>query len=188
MGAINYNPAGLGQLRDKEITALYAPQLQGMNLDYFAYALPTEMGSFGISYRTLTSGALDGRDDVGNQTSGFSAQDSAYAVSFGRAFFADDERPSGLCRLGANLKYITSRIGSYSASTYAADLGAQFPMKFGSVPVAAGAAMNNIGALYEGGDGVARNYAEAVRWYSKAVAAGEPIAMVDLGWQYAMGR
>ena len=49
-------------------------------------------------------------------------------------------------------------------------------------------AMNNIGALYEGGDGVARNYAEAFRWYSKAVAAGEPIAMVDLGWQYEHGH
>jgi tetratricopeptide (TPR) repeat protein len=49
-------------------------------------------------------------------------------------------------------------------------------------------AMNNIGALYEGGEGVPVNYVEAVRWYSKAAAAGEPIAMVDLGWQYATGH
>src|SRR6202041_1782861 len=49
-------------------------------------------------------------------------------------------------------------------------------------------AMNNLGALYEGGSGVARNYDEAARWYAKAVAAGEPIAMVDLGWQYEHGH
>jgi hypothetical protein len=49
-------------------------------------------------------------------------------------------------------------------------------------------AMNNIGALYEGGSGVPRNYDEAARWYAKAVAAGEPIAMVDLGWQYEHGH
>jgi hypothetical protein len=49
-------------------------------------------------------------------------------------------------------------------------------------------AMNNIGALYEGGSGVPRNYDEAARWYAKAVAAGEPIAMVDLGWQYEHGQ
>jgi TPR repeat protein len=49
-------------------------------------------------------------------------------------------------------------------------------------------AMNNIGALYEGGMGVPVNYAEAVRWYGKAVAAGEPIAMVDLGYQYETGH
>jgi tetratricopeptide (TPR) repeat protein len=49
-------------------------------------------------------------------------------------------------------------------------------------------AMNNIGALYEGGNGTPVNYAEAARWYGKAVAAGEPIAMVDLGWQYEHGH
>ena len=43
-------------------------------------------------------------------------------------------------------------------------------------------ALNNIGGLYEGGQGVRVDYAEAARWYRKAVEAGEPIAMVDLGW------
>ena len=49
-------------------------------------------------------------------------------------------------------------------------------------------AMNNIGGLYEGGQGVPVNDAEAARWYAKAVAAGEPIAMVDLGWLYETGH
>lgn len=43
-------------------------------------------------------------------------------------------------------------------------------------------ALNNIGGMYEGGDGVRADNAEAARWYRKAVDAGEPIAMVDLGW------
>ena len=49
-------------------------------------------------------------------------------------------------------------------------------------------ALNNIGAQYEGGQGVPENYAEAARWYRKAVEAGEPIAMVDLGWLYETGH
>jgi Caspase domain/Sel1 repeat len=49
-------------------------------------------------------------------------------------------------------------------------------------------ALNNIGGLYEGGNGVTRNYVEAARWYQKAVDAGEPVAMVDLGWQYESGH
>jgi hypothetical protein len=49
-------------------------------------------------------------------------------------------------------------------------------------------AMNNIGALYEGGNGTPVNYVEAARWYQKAVDAGEPIGMVDLGWQYESGH
>jgi TPR repeat protein len=49
-------------------------------------------------------------------------------------------------------------------------------------------AMNNLGGVYESGDGVPLNYVEAARWYGKAVAAGEPIAMVDLGWLYETGH
>jgi TPR repeat protein len=49
-------------------------------------------------------------------------------------------------------------------------------------------AMNNIGALHEGGDGVPVSYAEAFRWYDKAAAAGEPVAMIDLGWLYETGH
>jgi tetratricopeptide (TPR) repeat protein len=48
-------------------------------------------------------------------------------------------------------------------------------------------AMNNIGAIFEGGEGFPKNYAEANRWYGKAAAAGEPIAMIDLGWLYEHG-
>jgi hypothetical protein len=49
-------------------------------------------------------------------------------------------------------------------------------------------AMNNIGALYEGGNGTPVNYVEAARWYQKAADAGEPISMVDLAWQYNTGH
>jgi uncharacterized caspase-like protein len=49
-------------------------------------------------------------------------------------------------------------------------------------------AMNNIGALYEGGSGTPVNYVEAARWYQKATDAGEPVGMVDLGWQYETGH
>ena len=45
-------------------------------------------------------------------------------------------------------------------------------------------ALNNIGGMLEGGQGVPVNYAQAARWYRKSVDAGEPIAMVDLGWLY----
>lgn len=48
-------------------------------------------------------------------------------------------------------------------------------------------AMNNIGGIHEGGEGVPINYAEAARWYGKAAAAGEPVAMTNLGWLYEKG-
>jgi hypothetical protein len=62
--------------------------------------------------------------------------------------------------------------------------------RFYDQAVAAGyaMAMNNIGAIYEGGSGTPMNYVEAARWYQKAVDAGEPTAMVDLGYQYETGH
>ena len=48
-------------------------------------------------------------------------------------------------------------------------------------------AMNNIGIIYEGGEGFPKNYTEASRWYGKAVAANEPIAMINQGWLYEHG-
>ena len=49
-------------------------------------------------------------------------------------------------------------------------------------------ALNNIGGMYEGGQGVRVDNAEAARWYRKSVEAGEPIAMVDLGWLNETGH
>jgi hypothetical protein len=49
-------------------------------------------------------------------------------------------------------------------------------------------ALNNIGIMYEGGEGELANYVEAARWYQKAVDAGEPIAMINLGWLYEQGQ
>ena len=49
-------------------------------------------------------------------------------------------------------------------------------------------AMNNIGGIYEGGEGELTNHVEAARWYQKAVVAGEPVAMVNLGWFYEQGQ
>lgn len=49
-------------------------------------------------------------------------------------------------------------------------------------------AVHNIGAMYEGGQGVSIDYFEAARWYRKAADAGEPIAMIDLGWLEETGH
>jgi hypothetical protein len=44
-----------------------------------------------------------------------------------------------------------------------------------------------LGSLYEKGDGVPRNYAEATKWYEKAAAQGDADAQFSLGLLYASG-
>ena len=48
-------------------------------------------------------------------------------------------------------------------------------------------AMNQIGWLYQNGQGVAQEYAEALRWYRKSADAGERSAMSNIGWIYELG-
>jgi len=46
----------------------------------------------------------------------------------------------------------------------------------------------NLGVMYDNGDGVAQNYAEAVRWYRLAAAQGYAVAQNYLGAMYDNGE
>ena len=50
------------------------------------------------------------------------------------------------------------------------------------------AAMTNVGMLYQTGHDVLRNYAKAMSWYQRAVAAGYAPAMVNIGLMYFKGQ
>lgn len=49
-------------------------------------------------------------------------------------------------------------------------------------------AQNNLGFMYENGQGVDQDDAEAVRWYRQAAEQGDAIAQINLGFMYANGR
>ena len=45
----------------------------------------------------------------------------------------------------------------------------------------------NLGFMYDNGEGVPQDYAEAVRWYRLAAEQGNAFAQVNLGVMYANG-
>ena len=49
-------------------------------------------------------------------------------------------------------------------------------------------AQNNLGVMYALGQGVPRDYREAVRWYRRAAEQGNANAQNSLGWSYSNGR
>ena len=59
-----------------------------------------------------------------------------------------------------------------------------------TIQAAAGGAegMFNLGVLYETGQGVAQDYAQARQWYEKAAAQGHAGAQNDLGGLYEFGH
>ena len=50
------------------------------------------------------------------------------------------------------------------------------------------AAQNNIGYMYENGQGTSQDYTEAVKWWRRAAAQGVVAAQHNLGVMYATGR
>src|SRR5437660_7453980 len=49
-------------------------------------------------------------------------------------------------------------------------------------------AQNNLGAMYENGQGVPQNYAEAMKWYRLAADQGDAPAQYNLGVMYDKGQ
>lgn len=45
-----------------------------------------------------------------------------------------------------------------------------------------------IGVMHDRGEGVAQDYAEALRWFRMAAASGNPVALHNIGTMYADGR
>ena len=50
------------------------------------------------------------------------------------------------------------------------------------------AAQNNLGLMYENGQGVKQDYAEAVKWYRKAAEQGNANTQFNLGVMYSNGK
>jgi hypothetical protein len=134
-----YNPGGLAHLTRRELGATHAQWLLNTTFDFIGYAQPTTMGTFGLGVTRLGVGAQSGRGPNRQETGGFAASDTAYALGFSRrgAF------SSGHVGLGGSMKYLQSAIGEYSASAVAFDAGAQY--RPAGSPLSLGMSVLNVG-------------------------------------------
>lgn len=139
--ALRYNPGGLPLMNKRELGATHAKWVLDSDFDFLAYAHPTSLGTLGLSLTRLSSGRQDIRTETGQAAGSFDATDSAYSIGFGRSL--GNLLPGGRSGLGANIKYIQSRIGSDSASAFALDLG--MVHRFDKKPLSLGVSVLNLG-------------------------------------------
>lgn len=137
VSALHYNPAGLSSLAKKEAGVTHTEYLLGAKFDFVGYGQPTKLGTFALGMVRLDTGNQEGRDINRQVAAGFTAVDSAYSLGFSRRI-----QPASLS-LGANLKFLQSRIGEDSASTFAMDIGVIHQLK--DKPFSAGFSVLNIG-------------------------------------------
>lgn len=145
VNALSYNPGGLALLKKREVGATHTQWLLDSTFDFIGYAQPTAFGTFGLGVTRLTSGNTDSRDANRQTTGGYSASDTAYTLGFSRIIEDDGTRFLNIGRtsVGANIKYLHSQIGPYSASGVAFDLGLTHQVH--GTPLSLGFAALNVG-------------------------------------------
>ncbi|MDO8735238.1 MAG: PorV/PorQ family protein [Elusimicrobiota bacterium] len=134
--AINYNPAGISQLRNSEIVAQHTEWISDVKHDFLAGAFPLKNSTIGISIVYLSQGKIEGRDEDRNKTDNFSAYDVATTISYSKKI---NEK----IKLGTNLKLIQQKIESERATGVAVDIGSLY--HFTALPLTAGFSFQNLG-------------------------------------------
>ena len=136
--AIFYNPAGLAGVTDTE---LYFSQVQWIldtNYSNLAAAKRAGGGVLGLAVNYLSNPATDKYDKFGTRLSDtYSAADMAVTLGYARRLAAGMD-------LGLNVKYISSKLDTESASALAADAG----LKYAAIPgkLDLGVALQNAGS------------------------------------------
>lgn len=120
--ALYWNPAGLGELTQKEINFMHNKSIQGVTQDVLYYARPTEsLGVWGAGVSLLRVDGIKGYDGDNIPTGDVDASDSL--LTFGWAKPWEDFRWLPGIQSGINLKIIQKTLDRDSAMGYMADFG-----------------------------------------------------------------
>ena len=118
-----WNPAGLVQVENPEVSATYNNYLENTSQQYVAGVLPEgQLGTFGASANVFNYGTIAGADAAGQPTSDVSANDLALSASYAHPIFEDRRKASHLS-FGVTGKWIHEKLDTVSASAAALDAG-----------------------------------------------------------------
>ncbi len=82
--SLYWNPAGLTQLRTKEILATYNSWFEEIGQGYLSLTFPTSRGVMGLGVNYVDMGKLEGRDVEGNPTGDFTASDTHLFLGYAK--------------------------------------------------------------------------------------------------------
>ncbi|MHB9155731.1 MAG: PorV/PorQ family protein [Endomicrobiales bacterium] len=137
---VNYNPAGLADMKLREISFTHNEWVEGMRGEFLAYAHPVaDIGVLAASVNYFYMDGLTERDINGDATGkSFGASDGAFTLTAARKL------QSGLLG-GMNLKLITGSVKDAGASAFALDAGILYKQR----NFKAGIALQNAGTALQ---------------------------------------
>jgi len=128
--ALDWNPAGLINIKKNSMAFMHAPYLTGAFVDYFAYAETAgDVGSWGLSMKYMNYGKISRTDSSGLALGDFTPYDAAVSVGFACYVTGFNKDPEERFVLGATGKFVKSRILSED-NTVSADIGLNMPYMF----------------------------------------------------------
>lgn len=116
------NPALLDSTMSKQVSVNYMNYIADINYGTAAYAhdFGEKYGTFQAGITYIDYGSFDGFDEMGNATNTFGANETAFSMGYAYRI------PKSKFYVGANLKFITSRLEQYSSFGMASDLGVTY--------------------------------------------------------------
>src|SRR3989339_2005738 len=140
VSAINYNPAGLAQIKESQLMGQHTEWISDIKHDFLAFIRPTLNGTMGLSVVYLSQGSIEGRDENRQRTGSFNAYDVATTVSYSTVILSETKNPVSI---GTNIKIIQQKIESESATGVAVDIGTQYDTSINNLKL--GLSFQNIG-------------------------------------------
>ncbi|MDO8804060.1 MAG: PorV/PorQ family protein [Elusimicrobiota bacterium] len=128
--ALDWNPAGLINIKKNSMAVMHAPYLAGTFADYFAYAESAgEVGSWGVAFKYMNYGKMNRTDSSGMVLGTFTPYDASINVGFACYITGFNKDPEERFVLGATGKFVKSKILS-DDNTVSADIGLNLPYMF----------------------------------------------------------
>jgi hypothetical protein len=135
--AVYWNQAGLAQLDRVDVLAMQNFWLLDMSYQYLALAVPSGIGTFGLSAAYSSSGTIPKYEDF-QKTGDYTAYDATASLAYGR----DIARiGAGDLGLGLGGRFIQQKIENEDAMGFAGDVGLLYRLTLFNV----GLAVQNIG-------------------------------------------
>ena len=125
INALNYNPAGLANMRGTELALSHTNWFMGSKHDFIGIGMrlgqaegtrqKAEGTAFGIGLTRLTQGGIEGRNADRSGSGSYGAYDQSISLAMGKRY--------GSYNIGGSVKYLQSSIAGEKAVSCAVDLG-----------------------------------------------------------------
>lgn len=124
LGVAANNPSFLDSSVDRHLILTYVPYFAGIQYGYASYAQTfNKIGTFDAGIKYIDYGTFTQADLAGNITGTFWAGEYMFSVGYGRSVL------DSTISVGANLKFISSRLAQYYSWGVATDLAGSYVSK-----------------------------------------------------------